>query len=278
MKSIRSGIVIFSLWAIPMAIAQVPDAAPPAQAPAPAAAAPSSGKTEGSPSGPKFLGKDVPIFDPSNDIVSWDGHNWNLNNNRIFEARFEKYLNSPEETNDQNQQYQNILNTILDKLSPEKVSITSIDEAFRLLPRASSFDIDARLCDALADAVYSVWRAQAASQRLVRANDALEQERKANEWNARVASQMTKLDGPPPSRDKEAVAEWSKQQQLSRDTAMQPYTTRLAEVMATIKTNQAKKELNLLEAKIEFQALFVQLFLQRRFHFHGRRNQAGSRK
>src|SRR5438094_2850419 len=46
---------------------------------------------------------------------------------------------------------------------------------------------------------------------------------------------------------------------------MQPYTTRLAEILATIKTNQAKKELSQLQAKIEFQALLVQLFFQRRF-------------
>ena len=46
---------------------------------------------------------------------------------------------------------------------------------------------------------------------------------------------------------------------------MQPYTTRLVEILATIKANQAKKELSQIETKIEFQALLVQLFLQRRF-------------
>ncbi len=242
--------------------AQVPDSS---AAPANNQNPPPSSQPANSSGENKFLGKDVPIFDPSNEIATWDGHNWNLNQNRIFEARFEKYLNAPEETTAQNQQYQAILDKILDLLSPEKVSITSVDEAFRLLPRASGFDVDARLCDALADAVYSVWRAQDASQRLARANDALEQERKANEWNARVASQSLKLEGPPSSKDKEATAEWAKERQLARDTAMEPYTTRLAEIIATIKTNQAKKELTLLEAKIEFQALFAQLFLQRRF-------------
>jgi hypothetical protein len=210
------------------------------------------------------LGSDVPIFDPSNEIVTWDGHNWNLNNNRVFEARFEKYLNAPEDTDAQAQQYQTILNSILDKLSPEQVSTKSVDEAFRLLPRGSNFEIDAHLCDALADAIYSVWRAQDASQRLAQANAALEQERKVNEWNARLASQSVKLEGAPP-RDKTAADQWAKEQQLARDFQMQPYTTRLAEVMATIKANQAKKELTILEAKIDFQALFVQLFLQRRF-------------
>ncbi|MEO6969898.1 MAG: hypothetical protein ABI217_03265 [Chthoniobacterales bacterium] len=262
MKSrfVLAAVLVFGLFV--RAEAQVPDAAPSAQPAAPAAQ-PAPVKTAASPA-PKFLGNDVPIFDPASEVVSWDGHNWNLNNNRIFEARFEKYLNAPAETSAQSQAYQNILSTILAKLAPADSSNQSVDEAFRLLARASNYEIDAHLCDALADAVYSVWRAQDSSQRLAQANVALEQERKANEWNAQVASQQTKLDSVPP-KDANAAAQWAKEQQTSRDLAMQPYTTRLTEIVATIKANQAKKELSLLEAKIEFQALFVQLFLQRRF-------------
>jgi hypothetical protein len=267
-KALGVGRFLLAVFFAVSAVAQVPDVPPASQAPAPAAPAqPAVNQATSSPAGVggKFLGKDFPIFDPANEIVTWDGHSWNLNNNRVFEARFEKYLNAPEETGAQSQEYQTILRTIVDKLSPETISVKNIDEAFRLLPRASNFDIDARLCDALADAVYSVWRAQDASQRLAQANDALEQERKTNEWNARVASQRAKLEGAPPSKDKDAAEQWAKEQQLARDMAMQPYTTRLAEIMTTIKANQAKKELTTLEAKIEFQALFVQLFLQRRF-------------
>src|SRR4051812_2996005 len=251
--------LIVSLFLGAEVLGQVPDSAPAATA---AAAHPSASPAS---DGTKFLGKDVPIFDPANEIVSWDGHTWNLNNNRVFEARFEKYLNAPEDTSAQSREYQGILATILDRLSPEKMSTRSIDEAFQYLPRASNYDIDARLCDALADAVYSVWRAQDASQRLATANEALERERKNNEWNARVAAQQSKLDGAPPSKNAEAAAEWAKEQEMQRTLATQPYTTRLAEILATIKTNQAKKELTLLEAKIEFQALFIQLFVQRRF-------------
>jgi hypothetical protein len=262
----RPGLVaLFLLCLFVRAKAQVPDAAP-AQQPAPAPQPAAATRPAASPSaGPKFLGNDVPIFDPSSEIVAWDGHNWNLNNNRIFEARFEKYLNAPAETSAQAQAYQKILDTILAKLAPENHSNDSVDGAFRLLARASNYEIDAHLCDALADAIYSVWRAQDASQRLAQANVALEQERKVNEWNAQVASQQTKLEGAPSSKNANAAAEWAKEHQLARDMAMQPYTTRLTDILATIKANQAKKELTLLEAKIEFQALFVQLFLQRRF-------------
>ena len=136
-----------------------------------------------------------------------------------------------------------------------------MDQAFRLLPRASGYDIDARLCDSLADAVYSAWQAQNSSERLAQANGALEQERKTNEWNSQVvAGGLSSVQGAPPSKDKAASDAWSKDQNLQRDTQMQPYVTRLAEILATIKANQAKKELTLVQAKIEFQALLVQLF------------------
>ena len=47
--------------------------------------------------------------------------------------------------------------------------------------------------------------------------------------------------------------------------AITPYATRLAETMAQIKANQVKKELSEIQVKVEFQALMVQLFLQRRY-------------
>ena len=29
-----------------------------------------------------FLGTDLPVFNPGTEIFSWDGQNWNINNNR----------------------------------------------------------------------------------------------------------------------------------------------------------------------------------------------------
>ena len=111
-----------------------------------------------------------------------------------------------------------------------------------------------------------MWRAQSASERIAQANASLEQERQRTEWNAQVSAQGTTVGSAHgSSKDKQANDQWEKQEDLKRTMEMQPYVTRLAEIMATIKTNQAKKELSQLEAKIEFQALMVQLFLQRRF-------------
>ena len=36
-----------------------------------------------------FIGRDVPHFDPGNDTMAYDGKLWNINDNRLFRARFE---------------------------------------------------------------------------------------------------------------------------------------------------------------------------------------------
>lgn len=270
---------VLSLLAVLPLGAQVPDgpgvaAPPPAAAPATGAPAPASGGSPaaaptGQPPGSssKFLGGDAPSFDPGTEVLSWDGKHWNISNNRIFEARFEKYLNAAEETTQSDQQYQLILRTILDKLAPENSGYQkNIDDSFRLLPRAAQYPIDAHLCDALADAVYSVWRAQRSAARLATANQALSQERKNNEWNMRIAATSGSGGlGAPGAKDTAAAEQYNKDKNLQRDANTGPYATRLAETLAAIKANQVKRELTELETKIEFQALLVQLFLQRRF-------------
>lgn len=193
----------------------------------------------------------------------WDGKTWNINNNRIFQARFEKYLNAPPESTEEDKAYRTILHTILEKMAPSTVSATSLDEAYRLLPKASDYEIDAHLCDAIADTVYSAWLAKREDRRLANANLALDERVKKLEWNSQVAAE-SRLGGQPPS-DKQAAANWRKEQNMKRDLILQPYATRLAEARATMLANKAKREVSELQTKIEFQALLVQLFMQRRF-------------
>lgn len=258
------------------ALAQVPDApgAAPAGgggAPAAQSSAPAKGGNAGG-GGQKngsFLGKDVPVFDPGSEILTWDGKSWNVNNNRVFQARFEKYLNAPEETTAVDRQYQLVIAQILNYLSPGNATVQNVDTAFRLLTRGSAFEIDARLCDSIADAVYSAWRAQNAQNRLANANDALDAERKQEYWNAQHASVM---DG---SREASSTGSSGKQKgggktqssnQMFEDAMTQAeHTKRITEIEATIKANSIKRELNSIQAKVEFQALILQFFMQRRF-------------
>ena len=243
-----------------LAVAQVPDPAP-----APLASSAPAGASSSSSSSNTSSRSDLPLFDPNTEVFSWNGKSWNVNDNRIFNARFEKFLNAPEETSEADRQYQLILATILDKLAPAKVNPTSLDEAFRLLPQAGVHANDARLCDAIADAVYSAWSSRNERERLQKANEALDKEKTAAEWNVNLAANIPKTDALP-SRNNPATQEiYKKEQDLKRDLRTQPYLSRLIEIKALILANQAKKELTELQAKIEFQSLAVQLFLQRRY-------------
>ena len=74
------------------------------------------------PAARSFLGKDVPFFDPGSNIASWDGKNWNISNNALFQARFEKFLNAPAATTESDSEYQALLGEIMDKLAPGKIT------------------------------------------------------------------------------------------------------------------------------------------------------------
>jgi hypothetical protein len=235
----------------------------------------SSGNGSGGGGGQKngsFLGKDVPTFDPGNEIMTWDGKNWNVNNNRIFEARFEKYLNAPEETKAVDQQYQLVIAKILNLLAPSNATVQNVDAAFGLLPRGSNFEIDAHLCDSIADAVYSAWKALNAQNRLLAANESLDRERTQEYWNSQHASMGDTVRDAGSSGNGKGKGgtggnpNTQSTLEIYEDTMRATeHTKRIVEIEAQIKANQVKRELNSIQAKVEFQALILQLFMQRRF-------------
>ncbi len=212
------------------------------------------------------------MFDPGTEVLSFNGKNWNVSNNRIFQARFEKYLNAPESTSQEDQQYRLIVDRVLTLLAPGNATPVNVDAAFKLLPYAGAFDFDGRLSHSLADAVYSVWQSQRNQTRLAAANSALEEARKTHEWNLRVVTDDKKVEAAP----KPAAGRGGAQGQpanrgtiatvaTKQDFDTQPYLKRLAEAEVAIKANQVKRELSELQVKVEFQAMMVQFFLQRRF-------------
>ena len=253
----------------PQSMLPVPAKPPPAQGNAPAQGSGGQSQSAAPSGGSNFLGKDVPFFDPGSNIAAWDGKNWNISNNALFQARFEKYLNAPAATTESDSEYQALLGQIMDKLAPGKVTPQSTDQAFQYLAKASRFEQDAHLCDSIASQVYSAWLARKSNDRLNAASRSLEDERKRLEWNARITAEGTKLEGGGggSSKSKEGGGPnpQQQQQQLSRDMQMQPIVTRLAEVNALIRANQLKREVAELQVKIDFQSLIVQHFLQRRF-------------
>jgi hypothetical protein len=194
---------------------------------------------------------------------------WNVTNNRVFQARFEKYLNAPAETDAQAAQYDALIARILDLLRPRTVNPKTLDEAFGLLPKASAYTRDAGLCDTISNQVYSAWQSQQDRDRLLAATESLEAERTRLARSKVVTLEHATFSTRPGPKKGEkdsssqSVAQRADNERLNAEIL--PYDLRIAEVNALMKSNQVKRELKGLQAKIEFQSLIVQLFLQRRF-------------
>jgi hypothetical protein len=210
-----------------------------------------------------FLGKDVPLLDPGSEVMTWDGKIWNIQDQRVYRARFEKYLNAEEETSADAKRYREQFKEMLDLLSPTKASKENFRKAWAMLPQASSYEPDAELCNSLDDAIFGVLLAQQEVTKIDDQNRNLVRRKDTLEWNSRFAADSSLL-GPAP-KNPAAAEQWNREQNLKRDMKMQPLLTELGEVNASIAGNRVKKEALRLQAKIEFQALIAQLFLQRRF-------------
>ena len=214
-----------------------------------------------------FLGTDVPIFNPGTEVFSWDGQNWNINNNRLMRARFEKYLNTPADNSEDDKEYRNVLKKILDSLSPHKRGNNHLQDAVSLLPRASNYRIDSNLCDSLSQAILCVYYGQKNAVALAEQNAALNKERKLLNWNVEVATSESLIDE---ARRRNAKSENSNKQQnqgkaVSNTGRVAGYIQRLAEIEALRIANKTKIGISEVQAKIEYQALILQFAVQRRW-------------
>lgn len=212
----------------------------------------------------QMAGNDVPYFDPTTDVFSFDGKNFNVNDNRVFRARFEKYLNAEEASSDADIAYRASIRGILDTLSPHNRDVTKFPKAVAMLQYTAQFPQDARLCESLANAVYRVYLAQRSQSELQTLNTQLDDQRRQLDWNFDTWTKPSnirkerKLSDDPQAADPPAV-------NPANAGHIQRYVQRIAEVEAERVANKAKGQLSEIEAKLEFQALVVQFFLQRRF-------------
>ena len=214
-----------------------------------------------------FLGTDVPIFNPGTEVFSWDGQNWNINDNRLMQARFEKYLNTPADNSEDDKEYRNVLKKILDSLSAHKRGNNHLQDAVSLLPRASNYRIDSNLCDSLSQAILGVYYGQKNAVALAEQNAALNKERKLLNWNVEVATSESLIDE---ARRRNAKSEKSNKQQnqgkaVSNTGRVAGYIQRLAEIEALRIANKTKIGISEVQAKIEYQALILQFAVQRRW-------------
>jgi hypothetical protein len=217
---------------------------------------------QGSQSKP-VIGNEMPMFNPGTEVVSWNGQNWNVGDQRVLRARFEKYLAAPPATSAADQAYRDLLLKAMKALSPNNPGGPNASVAVAALGQAAEHPIDARLCDSLNQAVYSVVLYKKNNRLLADMNKALAQRRKDEAWNLKVesappATTKTTTEG----KDGKPVTVSSTVNEFSESGNR---IKNMVEIDATRVANATKMGAAELRAKVEFQAMIVQFFLQRRF-------------
>lgn len=232
------------------------------------------------------FGSELPFFDPSGETVAWNGHTWAASDNRLLAARFERYLNEPEDDSEAAKEYRELISQILEKVSPHHPGGPDFAAAVKLLPRASSFPADAKLCDSLSQAIYTAVLAKKDVTATRALNVAMEDEKQRMIRNADTLAKGNRNGerrafGPQGRRDQGQEGnnnnQQQEQQQTPQDSAEQRTGTgtdsmayreaerRVDEIEGMKKENMSKGEIQIFQAKVQYQALMMQLFVQRRF-------------
>ena len=234
---------------------------------APATPPPAGQGTSGGPNGPAKspFGQELPAFNPGSETVAWNGQNWNIGDQRLFRARFEKYLAAPPAASAEDKAYRTVINAAIKALSPNNPGGPNTSAAVALLGQAAEHPIDARLCDSLNQAVYSVVLYKKNNRLLTEMNRSLKKQVKDEAFlldkvtggsTGKAATQPQGKEGQPPP---------PVTQQVSEFTRAGTQIKTIVEIDATRIANATKMGAAELRAKVEFQALIVQFFLQRRF-------------
>ncbi|MFK7910648.1 MAG: hypothetical protein AB8F34_08595 [Akkermansiaceae bacterium] len=212
-------------------------------------------------------GNEVPFIDPTQETITLMGHTFNLGDNRLG-GQFEAYLADTPNMTKAAQEYRETIDAILDAVSPHTKGVSTAQKlrnGFKLLPRAASYPGDGKICDSLSNAIYAAMLSRGAVRNSKEFIANLEKEKQRIIYNADVISKKKDLVDPEPTSKNGKSKKKTSNTPTADSYEEQDMQKRILEIEALKKLHQAKDEVNIVQAKIQYQALLAQLFVQRRF-------------
>ncbi len=210
-----------------------------------------------------LYGNEVPFLNPQDGTVTINGQTLNMGSFREVEARFNKYLAQPEESEEEAQEYRKIFDKLHDVLSMRKDKLLSSNVLRRvvdLLTEASVNPLDGGVSDALCQAIYTAWQAKTNGKDKEKAVHDLERRIKNSTQQMSLMESGVPEDGKSGKNDKKGSSS------VARDNPRYKYLQkRVVEMEARKVKMEGEQVLTLTEAKLVYQATLVQLFAQRRF-------------
>jgi tetratricopeptide (TPR) repeat protein len=203
-------------------------------------------------------------FDMNSSSLNWRGKSFNLGDASVARARFDRYLNIPPATNEDDLEYDKLLETINQRLVGRGGGTVDarINDAWRMLYKAAEYPVDNGLSETLADRIISHRMVAQKLAELQMENRKLEEaralrekhmesiaDRDREEFISMTRDPKSQNGNPPPSVEYRSV----------------PHAKRLAEIEKKIEENKAIGLLSSANQRLEFQSMIMQFFAQRRF-------------
>ncbi len=227
--------------------------------------APAAPKSQAS-SGP--LGQEIPLLDPSAETITVGGVAIPLGDNRILKARFEKYLSQPPENGEEAETYRQTIDKILATISPFATGGPSLKSAFKLLPTASAYPGDAKLCATLAESVYTAMLAKQDVRGLRELNQGMEEEKKSiiaeGDWKARHEKDK-ELGNVNPDKKGQKNQPATNPGAGVNSLKYAETLRRIVEIEGLKKANIVRTEAETIRTKAQYQVNMIQWFVQRRY-------------
>lgn len=213
-------------------------------------------------------GDEVPFIDPTQETISLMGHTFSLGDNRLG-GQFKSYLADTPNQTEEAKKYRETIDAILTAVSPHTIDNPKqkLRNGFSLLLPAASYPGDGRICDSLANAIYSAMLAKGTVNKTDNYIDSLEKESKRISYNISVIEQKTDISDNTVKKSSSGSGRSRKTtvETTAESHEMQTMKKRIVEIEALKKLHQAGNKVSIAQAKVHYQALLAQLFIQRRF-------------
>ena len=242
----------------PVVSAQEQQAAPAAPAAAASVAQPvAPAAAPANTQAPELFGVEFPLLDPASDTVSYKGGVFDVGNNAVVRARFEKYLQQNPDVSEDARKYRDKLEELVhvtqrNARSGKAVGGENMVKIGHGLYEMSEYPPDGGQSGALASAMASALAVQFANQKRDRENDKLQAE------IDELVSHTNRLTNINTGRGK-ASASNTNTVRISRNTK------KIAGHEAAQVKNDAESTAALALSKVNYQSMLVSLLLSRRF-------------
>lgn len=256
--------------------AQNQETPPPAPVPQPAAPAaqPAVAADASAPRPPQLFGMEIPLLDPASDTVSYNGGVFDVGNNAVVRARFEKYLQqNPDESSDA-RKYRNKLEELVrvtqrNARSGKAVGGENMVKIGHGLYEMNEYPPDGGQAGALASAMASALAVQFDNRKRDRENDKLQKE--IDDLVAHT-NRLTNLNTGRGGRNPSASSRGNGKGKTSGGNAVNTHSVRISHNTKTIAGHEAAQVKNDAESsaalalsKVNYQSMLVSLLLSRRF-------------